>query len=299
MDPTTAAAASGDIPAYWTDLAVVGILLVSGLLALFRGLVREVMSLGNWLGALAITAALADKLKDQFSPAVGRMMAKHQDTLGSAAGKLNEILPYVFAAITVFVVSLAVLSLITHFIAKALENSPLGPINRSLGFVFGLLRGWLVVSLVFLIFTWLYPDPRQQPRWLAEAKTNGMMASGAETLQGLLPADLALPVMDKLDEKLGIAKREDTPPDLLAPSPIPDGPAAEPGEAAIPPAAPGRGATSVGSGRSALGGQAAPTPDALSRMEVLPSGAIREDEDRGYDSRARSELDQLSGSMEE
>ena len=77
-----------------------------------------------------------------------------------------SIAQIVFAA-GVFVISLIVVSLITFRISDKVLDSRVGALDRTLGFIFGLARGFLLVAIVFILFTAL---ARDQPEWVRNAR---------------------------------------------------------------------------------------------------------------------------------
>ena len=60
--------------------------------------------------------------------------------------------------------------------------------DRTLGFLFGLARGLLIVVVAYEFFIWLVPD-KQRPDWVVGAKSRTMLDSTGEWLKGLLPDD--------------------------------------------------------------------------------------------------------------
>lgn len=151
------------------DIAVIAIVLISGLLALARGFVREVLSVGAWVGAAIATLYLFE-----FAQPVARTYIE------------VELIADIVAGVALFVVALIALSLISHALSRRVRDSALGPLDRSLGLVFGLVRGAALVALAYLIFAALFP-PEDRPAWVVEARTEPFMAEGAEVLAAVLP----------------------------------------------------------------------------------------------------------------
>lgn len=151
------------------DIAVAAIVLISGALALARGFVREVLSVGAWVGAAFATLYLFP-----FAQPVARTYIT------------VELIADIAAGVALFVVTLIALSLISHALSRRIRESALGPVDRSLGLVFGLVRGAAVVALAYLIFTALFP-PEDRPSWITEARTQPLMQEGATMLAAILP----------------------------------------------------------------------------------------------------------------
>jgi membrane protein required for colicin V production len=70
----------------------------------------------------------------------------------------------------VFILTLIVVSIITVRISDMVLDSRIGALDRTLGFLFGLARGLLIMVVAFLFFAWLVPD-KQQPDWVRSAKS--------------------------------------------------------------------------------------------------------------------------------
>ncbi len=118
----------------WVDLVVFGIIIVSGLLGMLRGLVREVLGLAAWGGAL-----LAAITFFQSAQPIARRMIANPDIADPAA----------YAA--VFLIALIVLTVIANIIGSLAHRSALGGVNRTLGLVFGVVRGAVVLIVAYIV----------------------------------------------------------------------------------------------------------------------------------------------------
>jgi membrane protein required for colicin V production len=90
-----------------------------------------------------------------------------------------------------FLISLVVLTIATGIIARRVQSSNLSSIDRTLGFIFGLLRGAFIVSLAYLLFDVLVQAP-ERPPWLRDAKSAPYLHQGADWLRNVLPESLKL-----------------------------------------------------------------------------------------------------------
>jgi membrane protein required for colicin V production len=81
-----------------------------------------------------------------------------------------------------------VVSVITVRISDMILDSRIGALDRTLGFLFGLARGLLIVVVAFLFFTWLVPD-KQRPDWVTGAKSRVVLQGTGDWLMALLPDD--------------------------------------------------------------------------------------------------------------
>lgn len=159
------------------DGIVIAVLLISSVLAFLRGFTSEVLSILAW-----VVAALAALWLFPYGTPLFR------DFIGTSW------LAAVVSAVTIFVV--------TYFVVAALTGRWAGRLldlfeqaemmDRTLGLLFGLLRGLLIVTVAYLFFAWLVPNPSDQPDWIKNAKLRPLVEKSAATLFTLAPADSAL-----------------------------------------------------------------------------------------------------------
>lgn len=153
------------------DLALGGVLLLSAIVGLWRGLVFEVLSLVGWVAAFIAA--------QRFTPTVAAAVP-----MGSPGSALNHALAF---ALT-FAAALVVWSLAARLVRTLLRATPLSAIDRALGVLFGLLRG-VVLLLVVATLTALTPM-HQAPTWRGSQIAQGLDAM-LRGLKPLLPADVA------------------------------------------------------------------------------------------------------------
>jgi membrane protein required for colicin V production len=158
------------MPVTYLDLFVIGIVVISALLAMLRGFTREVLAIASW--AMAAIAAYA------FHPLVlpysQQYISNKTAALGVAAG-------------AVFLATLIVAYFITAKLSDVILDSKIGALDRTLGFLFGALRGFLIAVILFMFFQWLVGE--KMPSWAKEAKTRSMLQSSGEWVMSLLPND--------------------------------------------------------------------------------------------------------------
>ena len=199
-----------DIPFNLVDIAVIAILAISGIFALVRGLVHELLAVGSWIGAAIATLYGFPKAQP---------VARELITVPLVAD--------IVAGVAIFLTVLIVLSIITHLIARRVRRSTLGALDRSLGMVFGLLRGAVLVCLAWLALSWTVPRD-DYPKWLLEARSLPLVERGALILINLVPPNLrpsgGFPGMSSTS--LGGASIFDT---LINPEPKDAGPEEQPG----------------------------------------------------------------------
>jgi membrane protein required for colicin V production len=153
----------------YIDLAVALIVLISMIYAIWRGFVAETLSVFAW--AAAAFAAL------YFAP----LIAPHAQKLISPAW-IGTAASYVI----VFLVVLIPLSFISYRFAENVHNSPVGALDRSLGGIFGVVRGLAIVGIAYIVFSAFVPVPKQ-PAWVSEAGTLPVIQSSAQVILSLVP----------------------------------------------------------------------------------------------------------------
>ncbi|MBM3568426.1 MAG: CvpA family protein [Alphaproteobacteria bacterium] len=164
------------------DIGIVVVLLLSGTLALFRGLVKEVLSIAAWVTGFLITAWSYDWCRKLAAQYVGE---------GTVASLI--------ASIGVFVVVMILLSLVIHFVVSRVAQSALGPLDRSLGFVFGLVRGVLIVCVAYLGLAWLAPA-KDHPEVVQKARLRPFVADTTAVIVKLLPDHIRRGLQAQIDE---------------------------------------------------------------------------------------------------
>lgn len=156
----------------WVDGVVLAVLAVSALLAFFRGMVREVLGVGAWVGAVLLALAL--------EPATTPLMAQYVDP------------PWLASALAigaVFLVVLVLLKVLIHWVAGHVQRSALGGVDRALGLVFGLARGAAVVIIAYIVGGLLAPVAESWPDAVREARALPLVADGARWVVDHIPAD--------------------------------------------------------------------------------------------------------------
>ncbi|MFN4087658.1 MAG: CvpA family protein [Alphaproteobacteria bacterium] len=156
------------------DIAVVGLLLLSAVVAWSRGFVREVLSLASWIGAVLVTIYTFELVQ----PYVRQIIT-------------IELFANAATAVGLFTLALIVFGIIGGRIARAVGQSGHGAVDKSLGFLFGLVRGGLLVAVAYLVVSWVIPWD-EQPPWLRDARTTPLIREAAAEIEKLLPENLGL-----------------------------------------------------------------------------------------------------------
>ena len=124
------------------DAGVAGIIVLSAILAYSRGFVRESLAIAGWIGAAVLAYAFAAKAQPLVKelPVVGKFLQESCELSLIAA----------FAA--VFAIGLIIAALFTPLFASVVQRSVLGGLDQGLGFLFGVLRGVVLVGVAFLVY---------------------------------------------------------------------------------------------------------------------------------------------------
>ncbi len=151
------------------DLLVLAIIAVSALLGLSRGLVRELLGLGSWL----LAGYFAFIFGPQFIPATERAIG-------------NPDIADPAAYILTFLLLLIVFSLVANVVGRLVRVSVLGGLDRSLGLVFGVVRGTVILIAAYIPLGLMLPTDHWPPA-VQQARTMKLIYEGAVWATDQLP----------------------------------------------------------------------------------------------------------------
>ena len=154
----------------WVDIVVLGVLAISALLAFLRGFVREVLGIGSWIGAVIVAIWGFPYARPRFEVWL--------------AGSPDLVNPATFGAL--FLITLIVLMMVSHWIGAIVRGSVLGGLDRTLGLVFGLVRGAALVVFAYIAAGMVLPVDRWPPQVL-EARAMPLAYAGATWTVDRLP----------------------------------------------------------------------------------------------------------------
>ena len=160
------------LPINIVDIAAALVLLFSAALAFFRGMVHELLAVVSWVGAAFATL---------YGYSYVQPITAQYITV--------QLLADVTAGVVIFVVTLVVLSLATRIVSRRVQESSLGPLDRSLGLIFGIARGAVIVAAAWLVLTWWLPEA-DRPDWIQEARSRPLMEEGSQLLLQVVPEEL-------------------------------------------------------------------------------------------------------------
>jgi membrane protein required for colicin V production len=159
----------GEVSVTAIDVVAVAIVLISAVLAAWRGLVGETFRIVDWVAA----AFVAIRFTPTFQPLL-------RETISPAW------LEYIVVFIGTFLVMFVPLSMMNYRIAEAVRKSEIGPVDRVLGFLFGAARGVVIVGVAYIIYAMFVPVT-QHPQSLTRAHTYPVIRQTAEMLLDVVP----------------------------------------------------------------------------------------------------------------
>ncbi len=154
------------------DFVVIAVVLISAMFAFVRGFVHEVLSVSGWVGAFLVTFY---SFRD-FRP----FLREHIGV---------EAVADALTIVVTFVATLVALSFITHAIGRSVRSSSVGALDRSLGFLFGIARGAIIVVVIYMLADWAVPRA-EQPEWLRDARVTPYADYGGALARRLMPGSV-------------------------------------------------------------------------------------------------------------
>ena len=125
------------------DVIILVLILISALFAFFRGFSLELLSISVWIMSFFGSYAYANNLINFFNKIINNIL-------------ISTAVSYVVAFLIIFVI----FSFLTRKFSVFIKDSYVGLIDKSLGFIFGILRGYVIVSLCFFLFDYFYNGKR-------------------------------------------------------------------------------------------------------------------------------------------
>jgi membrane protein required for colicin V production len=155
----------------WLDLVIIGIILISALISLVRGFVKESISLTSWI--------LAGFIAFRYFSALAELLLPYIESPTLRTGTAFSIL---------FVCTLIIGAIINFMASQMVSKTGLSGTDRALGVVFGGARGVLIVTMLVLL-AGLTPMPDES--WWQESASIEYFVTIASWLKDILPQDIA------------------------------------------------------------------------------------------------------------
>ena len=125
------------------DVIILVLILISALFAFFRGFSLELLSISVWIISFFGSYAYGNNLVNFFNKIINNIL-------------ISTAVSYVVAFLIIFVI----FSFLTRKFSVFIKDSYVGLIDKSLGFIFGILRGYVIVGLCFFLFDYFYNGKR-------------------------------------------------------------------------------------------------------------------------------------------
>ena len=185
------------------DLVVAAVAIISAIISFLRGFIREVLTIAGVVAGFFAAVFFGPKLAPVFDKWLGVYEDDEGMPLeeGQEVEKLFDLVPMnivadVCAYATVFILVVIVVSVISHFTSGAAKAMGLGPVDRTLGFIFGLARGIVLLSLLYLPFH-LLMDQESKTKYFGESKTHYYIEKSSHFMAKYLPSSDVM--QDKVD----------------------------------------------------------------------------------------------------
>jgi len=154
---------------HWADIAVFSIIGLSILISLFRGFVKEALSLATWVAALAVAIMFSARVAGYIPASVESQTAR-----------------VIIAFVALFIITLIAGAIINYLVSQVVDKTGLSGTDRMLGIVFGVARGGLIVAILVLLAS-LTNMPKET--WWQSTLTLPFFETVAEQVKSVLPPD--------------------------------------------------------------------------------------------------------------
>ena len=153
------------------DIAVIGLLVIGGLIGLTTGFVRGGLFVASWVGAILVTL--------HGLPLIQPLAREH----------LPPVAADLIAGSGLFLVALVFFHIVSHLFSGWVRHSRLNVLDRSLGLAAGLVSAGLIIATAFLFLTDKTP-PSDQPDWLRGSRSRPFIEITALFVRDFLPEDI-------------------------------------------------------------------------------------------------------------
>lgn len=133
------------------DLIIIILIFISAFFAFIRGFSLEILSLSGWIFSIGISYLYGGLASNQINQFLDNFL-------------VSTVISYVFS----FILLLIIFSYLTKNVSSLIKNSFAGLLDRSLGFFYGLLRGYLLICFCYFCFDYFYSGSK--PVFLESSK---------------------------------------------------------------------------------------------------------------------------------
>ena len=173
------------------DGVVALVIVVSAILAYSRGFVREVMSIAGWIVAAILAYMFAPKAEP---------LVREIPVLGNFLGDSCE-LAIIAAFAAVFALALVIVSIFAPLFSSAVQRSALGGLDQGLGFLFGVLRGLLLVAVALVVYDRAVTG--EAIPMVDNSRTAQVFASVQDSLNDQIPEDAPGWIVGRYEDLVG------------------------------------------------------------------------------------------------
>ncbi len=189
------------------DIIVIAVLLISAIIAFLRGFIREALTILGVLGGLVAAYTSAPQLSVYVRGWLGVKDGLEPELLFGIIPRtlVADILAYG----GIFIVVVILLSIVSHFLAEAVKNMGLGAIDRTFGVVFGIIRGVILLGLLYLPVH-LLVDEETKNTWFADSRAHFYLEQSSEVISVFLPKTVVAKLHDdtkKIKETLSAREK--------------------------------------------------------------------------------------------
>lgn len=164
------------------DIVILIVIGISGLIALSRGLIKEVLSIIGWvLSGFAVIWLLP-----VFTPLVQQYIES-----GLLAG--------IVSAIFILILFMIIWIFVTDTLIVKVRSSKLSSIDRLLGLFFGVMRAFLLIVLIYILISWCIPSDKQ-PEVMQKSKYFQLAGEFAKPIENLIPQETLDIIKEKTDK---------------------------------------------------------------------------------------------------
>lgn len=175
----------------YLDAALLAIVVLSGVVAMYRGLTREVLSILSWVAAAGACVFFIFKYKEEARGVADQFHAP-------------VLVAQVAIGGIIFLIVLIIVHLITARISDTVLDSRVGAIDRILGLLFGLARGFVLVVIPFMFYESFVDKPEQQYPWVRDAVSRPYIKSTGDSLKVMLQRMVPPSLMGQPEQQQGL-----------------------------------------------------------------------------------------------
>ncbi len=182
------------------DGIVAVVIVLSAILAYSRGLVREALAILGWIGAAVVAYMFAAPVQP---------LVREAPFIGDFLGESCE-LSVIAAFAAVFALGLIVASLFAPLFSSLVQRSVLGGLDQGLGFLFGVLRGIVLVAIAFIVYD-LAMGPNSIPM-VDSSRSARVFATFQTNIDQTLPEDVPGWIVARYEQLTSVCAAPNTPP---------------------------------------------------------------------------------------